>query len=133
VFPRLAAAVAGEAALVVVVLAKLGRVVLLAPMGLGVGLVRRQAAEADRRPPLLPLFMVGFLAMVAVRATGVLPPSVLDGTAALGTLLLTGAMFGLGTAVHLPVLVRAGGRAALLGGVATALAGDGGAGLVIGR
>ncbi|HEY0646242.1 MAG TPA: putative sulfate exporter family transporter, partial [Nocardioides sp.] len=59
----------------------------------------------------------------AIRTTGAVPPSVLDGAAALTTLLLSAAMFGLGTGIvarHLwPVPVRA----LLLATISTAVAG----------
>ena len=57
------------------------------------------------------LTLLGFLAAVALRSTGVLPQGVLDVAAQLTTLLLSAAMFGLGTGIvarHLwPVPVRA--------------------------
>lgn len=69
-----AAPVAGAVAVAVVV--KLTRVVLLAPM-----VARRAspvAAERDpggARPPLVPLFVAGFLVMVAIRSWVPLRPS----------------------------------------------------------
>ncbi|WP_079152961.1 YeiH family protein [Streptomyces malaysiensis] len=71
--------------------------------------------EAKRRPPLVPLFVLGFLAMTALRSTDVLSTAVLDTAATAQELLLAAALFGLGSAVHLPSLTRTGARVAALG------------------
>ncbi|MEV6367866.1 putative sulfate exporter family transporter [Micromonospora musae] len=114
---------AGPAALGDAVLVKLMRVALLAPLVavVVVGLRRRAGGPepADgsgaKRPSLVPLFVVGFLVMIAVRSTGWLPEGVLDGAALTQEILLSAALFGLGSAVHLPTMARTGGRAAALG------------------
>ncbi|NLU66568.1 putative sulfate exporter family transporter [Streptomyces sp. HNM0574] len=114
---------AGEHALGQAVLVKLMRVALLAPLVAAVALsVRRRRAHAGsaasartRRPPLVPLFVLGFLAMVLLRTTGLLPAAALDAAGTAQELLLAAALFGLGSAVHLPSLARTGGRVALLG------------------
>ncbi|MEV4438390.1 putative sulfate exporter family transporter [Streptomyces sp. NPDC049577] len=111
---------AGPTALGEAVLVKLMRVALLAPLVGAVALSVRQrrrtdAAPTGKRPPLVPLFVLGFLAMVAVRTTGVLPGGALDAAQHAQELLLAAALFGLGSAVHLPSLVRTGGRVAALG------------------
>ncbi|WP_171171065.1 YeiH family protein [Streptomyces sp. I05A-00742] len=113
---------AGPSALGEAVLVKLMRVALLAPLvaAVAVSARRRRAhahgrAPSGKRPPLVPLFVVGFLAMVAVRSTGAVPGAVLDGAQHAQELLLAAALFGLGSAVHLPSLVRTGGRVAALG------------------
>ncbi|MFG2224375.1 YeiH family protein [Streptomyces sp. NPDC048644] len=119
------ASVAGPAALAVATVVKLTRVVLLAPLIAGYGIVRRRRGAVDgsgKRPPLVPLFVLGFIAMVGVRSSGVLPASVLDAAQTLTTLLLAGALFGLGTSVHLVSLIRTGGRAVVLGAASTVLA-----------
>jgi uncharacterized integral membrane protein (TIGR00698 family) len=101
---------------------KLARVALLAPVQL-VSARACRSQDASRSGPLVPLFLVGFLAAVAIRTTGVVPPSVLDWAAVLTTVLLSAAMFGLGTGIvarHLwPVPVRA----LLLATISTAVAG----------
>lgn len=127
-----AAQTAGPYALGQAVLVKLMRVALLAPLVAAVVLSvrarRRAGAEAGaetgagpsggvgaRRPPLVPLFVIGFLLMVAVRTTGWLPASVLGAAGTVQELLLAAALFGLGSAVHLPTLARTGWRVAALG------------------
>lgn len=120
-----AASPAGAAAVTTAVLVKLGRVVLLAPLTAAVGAVerRRHPATGEQRPPLVPLFLVGFLVMIVARSTGLLPVPVLSSADTLTTLLLTGALFALGTTVRIPALLRTGARAVLLGLCSTVLVG----------
>lgn len=110
---------AGSDALAEAVLVKLMRVALLAPLVAAVALSvrhrRRGAATARKRLPLVPLFVVGFLAMVALRSTGLLPTSAIDVAQHAQELLLAAALFGLGSAVDLPSLTRTGARVAALG------------------
>ena len=105
-------------ALTSAVVVKLSRVVLLAPLVAGVGLAHRRVttqATSPRRPPLLPLFVAGFLAAIAVASTGLVPAPVLNAAKTVQGVLLTTALVGLGTGIHLPTLRRTGGRALLLG------------------
>ncbi len=121
---------AGPAALGEAVLVKLIRVAMLAPLVAGVAVTYRrrvreaagsgqasggQRAAGGRRPAVVPLFLIGFLAMTALRSTGLLPAEALDAAAVAQELLLAAALFGLGTAVHLPTLARSGARTAVLG------------------
>lgn len=130
-----AAGAVSASALAVAVVAKLARVVLLAPLVTGVGLARRRAAvraaagagtgagaAARRRPPLVPLFVVGFLVAVAVRSAGLVPDAVLPAVKPLTTLALGAAMVALGSQIRVDRLVRTGGRPLLLGGAATLVA-----------
>ncbi|HWM38337.1 MAG TPA: putative sulfate exporter family transporter [Streptomyces sp.] len=133
-----AAQTAGPHALGQAVLVKLMRVALLAPLVAAVVLSVRARAKADartartrtgtaadaarpdndikaQRPPLIPLFVLGFLLMVAARTTGWLPGSALGLAGTLQEVLLAAALFGLGSAVHLPTLARTGWRVAALG------------------
>lgn len=117
-----AAQTAGPAALKEAVLVKLMRVALLAPLvaALAVSVraragARRTTTAAARRPPLVPLFVAGFLCMVALRSTGLPSAAALDAAATGQELLLAAALFGLGSAVHLPSLTRTGARVAALG------------------
>lgn len=101
---------------------KLARVTLLAPVQI-ISARMCRAEGTERRGPIVPLFLFGFLAAVAVRTTGVLPQGVLDVASSLTTILLSAAMFGLGTGIvarHLwPVPVRA----LLLAAISTVVAG----------
>jgi uncharacterized integral membrane protein (TIGR00698 family) len=118
-----AATPAGTAAVAAAVVVKLSRVVLLAPMVAAVGLAerRRRPVSGGARPPVVPLFVLGFLAMIAVRGAGLVPPGVLTVAGTATTLSLAGALFGLGTTVRIPALVRTGPKALLLGLAATVL------------
>ncbi|MPY97051.1 MAG: putative sulfate exporter family transporter [Actinophytocola sp.] len=119
-----AASPAGAAAVATAAVVKLSRVVLLAPLVAGVSVLqRRDGATSSRRLPLVPVFVLGFLAMIGVRSTGLLPDVALDVTATVTSLLLAGALFGLGCGVRLRELVRTGPRALLLGLGATVLIG----------
>ncbi|MEV6582196.1 putative sulfate exporter family transporter [Streptomyces sp. NPDC051582] len=111
---------AGPGALGEAVLVKLMRVALLAPLVAAVAFsvrARRQGVRmpSGRRPAPVPLFVAGFLAAAALRATGLLPEAALDWAHTAQELLLAAALFGLGSAVDLPRLARTGGRAAVLG------------------
>lgn len=113
------------AALAIATIAKLGRVVLLAPLIAVVGAARRGDAVQDptrKRPPVMPLFVLGFIAAMLVRSFVPLPREAIDIASFLSTWLLAAAMFGLGVAVDLVALVRTGGRAVALGAAATAVA-----------
>ncbi len=136
-----AAGIIGPTALKVGVVVKLARVLMLAPVIAGLGIARRRLATsrvrsstshdevhaagrapaAARRPPIMPLFVSGFLAMVVLRTTGVLPAQVLDDLKLLQTALLSAAMFALGTGVRLAKLRAVGIRPVLLGVSSTAL------------
>lgn len=124
-----AASPAGTAAVATAIVVKLSRVVLLAPLVAGVSLVKRRqrgtgspdAGATGKRPPIVPLFVLGFLAMVGLRSIDVLPTWLLDGGKSVTTILLAGALFGLGTTVHIRKLVTTGPRALLLGLCSTVL------------
>ncbi|QCP00706.1 putative sulfate exporter family transporter [Arthrobacter sp. 24S4-2] len=75
------------------------------------------AAESDgaevRFPPIVPLFVIGFVAMVGLRSTGWLSPGWPEAAAAAQDLLLGMALFGLGSAVRVQTLLHTGARALL--------------------
>lgn len=132
-----AASAGGNAAVNAAVVVKLSRVVLLAPLVAGVSLARRrldapagdrlsaasttdvmptvQARRCRRRPPAVPLFVVGFLAAVVLRSTGTLPDGLLSAIKQAQTAGLALALFGLGCGVHVGRLRRLGARPLLLG------------------
>ncbi len=66
-----------------------------------------------RLPPVVPLFVIGFVAMVGLRSTGWLSPGLLESAAAIQDLLLGTALFGLGSAVRVQTLLHTGARALL--------------------
>ncbi|MFJ5956242.1 YeiH family protein [Paenarthrobacter sp. NPDC092416] len=118
---------AGPAALAVAVVVKLTRVVLLAPIAAAAGLQQRFSHLRQRSngtsgnddvdgkfPPIVPLFVLGFIAMVGVRSLGWAPPVALEVAAGVQDVLLATALFGLGSAVRIRTLIHTGGRAALV-------------------
>lgn len=127
----------GGGALTIAVLVKLGRVLMLAPVLMSIGLMRRRQLGAGRtavpvaqgdtgigepaadgvaddpkpsaaRPPLVPLFVIVFIVFVAVRSFGIIPDGVLSVAETCETGLLTAAMFALGTGVRLATMKRVG-------------------------
>ena len=119
-----AAGIAGGGALLAVAVpVKLARVVLMAPVVAGISLVQRHRAGAPaagvKRPPIMPLFVVGFIVMVLVATTGWVPTSVLGAAKTLQQFLLATAMFALGLGVHVKSLVKLGAKPVLLGACST--------------
>ncbi|MDK1358865.1 putative sulfate exporter family transporter [Arthrobacter sp. zg-Y1219] len=125
---------AGTAALAAAVVVKLARVVLLAPLAAAAGLLGRRSARGEQTPgklpPLVPLFVAGFLALIVVRTTGVLPESVLSAAAVVQEVFFAAALFALGAGVRFRALFVSGFRALaaalvswfLIGGLGLALA-----------
>ncbi|MCS5732968.1 YeiH family protein [Herbiconiux daphne] len=125
------AQIAGPVALAAAVVVKLTRVLTLAPMVAIVGLVERRAdarndalgaghpdyveRPAARRPPIVPLFIVGFIAAVLVRTVVPLPDAVLNVADIVQTALLAMALFALGTNIRFRTLARTGWRAFIVG------------------
>lgn len=113
------AQIAGSAALAVALVVKLTRVLMLAPMVAITSVVeRRRHIDSDpaaKRPPIVPLFVAGFIAAVLVRTFLPLPPAVLSGADTVQTALLAMALFGLGSAVRLRTLLGTGWRALAVG------------------
>ncbi len=131
-----ASGVIGGGALALGVVVKLGRVLMLAPVlavislrerrlrsrSRGVGGPERGSAAIGRggRPPLVPLFVVGFVALMAARTSGLVPSAALSLAKPVETALLTIAMFALGTGVRVDSLRRVGPRPFVLAAVTTA-------------
>ncbi|MFI7614634.1 YeiH family protein [Nonomuraea terrae] len=114
---QVAAIGAASGVLAAAVTVKLGRVVLLAPI---VALTAHRGRERGAKPPILPLFVAAFLAMVVLRAAGWVPAAVTGAAPAVTNVLMAAALFGLGTGIDVRRLAR-GGRVVLLGGIATTI------------
>lgn len=114
----------GSGALATAVIVKLARVVMLAPVMTVVGLQARRAgtqAVNGKRPPLVPLFVVGFVAMVLVASTGLVPDAALGALESLQTWCLATAMFGLGLGVKVKDMIKVGFKPVLLGVISTVI------------
>ncbi|WP_431969375.1 YeiH family protein [Nocardia sp. bgisy134] len=112
----------GGGALTIAVVVKLARVVLLAPVLAVIGWqVRRHTPDSakHRTTPLVPLFVLAFLAFAALRTTGAVPTVAVEAARTLQITLLTAAMFALGTGVHRSTLSRIGIRPLVLATAAT--------------
>lgn len=117
-----AGGVLGGGALTVAVIVKLARILMLAPVMAVLGARERARGTVDgKRPPLVPLFVLGFLAMVLLRSVAPLPDVVLDVGSLLQTTLLAAAMFALGTGVKVRRLLRVGARPFVLAALVTLL------------
>lgn len=122
-----AAGIAGGGPLLAIaVTVKLARVALLAPVVAGVSLAQTRRANASgtadagaKRPPILPLFVVGFIAMMIVATLNIVPTPIMDAASHLQTFLLATAMFALGLGVHFKSLKKLGARPLLLGLLST--------------
>ncbi len=111
---------AGAAALAAAVVVKLTRVLMLAPMVAVASLHTRRALRASGEPagalpPVVPLFIVGFTALVLVRSLLPVPDAVIESVDLVRNALLAMALVGIGAGLRLEKLVRSGGRALLAG------------------
>lgn len=111
----------GGGALTAAVVVKLARVLMLAPVIMVIGLARRRGATPleGKRPPLVPLFVAGFLATALARTLLPLGPQVLEVGKLAQTVLLSAAMFALGCGVRMSMLKKVGGRPVILGALST--------------
>jgi uncharacterized integral membrane protein (TIGR00698 family) len=102
----------GTVALAAAIVVKLTRVLMLAPMVAITSVVtRRRGAVVGKQPPIVPLFILGFLALVLVRTFVPLPDAVLNGASILQSILLSMALFGIGASLRLEQLARSGAQA----------------------
>ena len=110
----------GAVPLAVALTVKLGRVALLAPTY--VVAARGRGPAAGTSSPRIPWFLLGFLGMVALRSTGLLPLGALAVANQLTTVLLGAGMFVLGAGFRLRDLWPVPAHALWLAGAATATA-----------
>jgi uncharacterized integral membrane protein (TIGR00698 family) len=93
--------------------------------GAGSGSVatKNKAAEKSARPPIVPLFVVGFLVMAALRTFGLLPEVAVTGIGWIQTVCLAMAMFALGRGVQWRSLKNLGARPLALAAAVTIIIG----------
>jgi len=111
----------GAAALAVALVVKLTRVLMLAPMVAIASLDTRRRAGTEssvKLPPVVPLFIVGFVVAVLIRSFVPLPAEVYAVTDVVHDALLATALFAIGASLRLERLVRSGIRSILAGLVA---------------
>lgn len=120
-----AASTGGSAVLSIAVVVKLSRIVLLAPLVTAVSVSRsRSERHRESRPPLIPVFVAGFLVAMLLRSAGVVPHPVLGAIAGVERVLFMLALVGLGSGVRFDRLRRLGLRPLLLGSVAWVIVGS---------
>jgi uncharacterized integral membrane protein (TIGR00698 family) len=101
----------GAAALAAAVVVKLTRVLMLAPMVAITSIqTRRRGTGSGKLPAIVPLFILGFLALVLVRTFVPVPAEVLDAASIVQSVLLSMALFGIGASLRLEQLARSGVR-----------------------
>lgn len=102
-------------ALSVAVVIKLARVLMLAPVMTVLSVYqRRHESEVGKKPPIMPLFVFGFIVMVILRSIGVVPEVILGPAKLVQTGFLAAAMFALGTGVKISMFKRVGVKPILL-------------------
>ena len=143
----------GGPALGAAVIIKLGRVLMLAPVMAAISIGERRrilaagsgsAGEPGTKgnasggvgemtlPPIMPLFVAGFLTMVVVRSTGIVPQGVIDVAGVAEQLFLGAAMFALGVGVKFSLIRKVGAAPFAMAALVTAVvAGIGIAGVLI--
>jgi uncharacterized integral membrane protein (TIGR00698 family) len=118
-----AASPAGAAVVAVAVVVKLTRVVMLAPVVATVSIMQRMRSSAGSaargRTALVPLFVLGFLACVALRSTGMVPASALGWIGHLQVAALGAALFGMGCSVKIASLFKGSGAVMVVSAVGT--------------
>lgn len=104
-----AASPAGPAVVATAIVVKLTRVLMLAPVVASISALnrlRRPATAGAKRPPLVPLFVLGFVACAGLRSTGVVPDAALAWITHAQVAALGAALFGMGASVRIASLVK---------------------------
>ncbi|EPR76225.1 putative membrane protein YeiH [Leifsonia rubra CMS 76R] len=113
----------GGLALGLAVIVKLARVLMLAPVITVISLYRRRALKdapsSVKRPPIVPLFVGGFIVMVLIASTGIVPEPMLDIAKLFQTGFLAAAMFALGMGVRVKTLIKVGPKPFVLAATTT--------------
>lgn len=102
---------------------KLARVALMAPVIFIFGIFKREetAKEESKRPPLLPLFVIGFILMMVIATFNIIPKAIAFDIKQIQQFFLATAMFGLGLGVHVKSLRKLGFKPLLLGFFSTVI------------
>ncbi len=113
----------GNGAGEIAVVTKLARVMMLAPLVVGLSLMlsrpQRQAGADARTVSLLPLFVIGFIALATVNSLGIAPDFIRVPVVAATPVLLTAAMAALGLGTSMSRLRQHGLRPLALAGIAS--------------
>ncbi|SFE38621.1 YeiH family protein [Roseivivax sediminis] len=107
----------------VATLVKLIRVSLLAPVVLIAALVLRAQGSGEARPPLLPGFVIGFLALAALGSAGLVPEGLREAANGISRWALLTAIAAVGMKTSIPELLKVGRPAILMLAAETAFLG----------
>lgn len=122
----------GGGVLAVAVIVKLARVLMLAPVIAILSLLERSRETTGPRPPIMPAFVVGFIAASIIATAVTLPAGLMDGISLVQTICLAAAMFALGLGIRFSSFKQAGFRPVLLGAFSTLLvAGTASTGMIL--
>lgn len=102
------AQLAGSVALAAAIVVKLTRVLMLAPLVAIASVAARRSGSRSgaARPPIVPLFIVGFIAAMLVRTFAPVPDVALDIADVAQSILLAAALFAIGASLRLEVIAR---------------------------
>lgn len=109
------ASVDGDDALATAIVVKLTRVLLLAPLVALLAFRAARSAPAGGRLQAVPLFVVGFVAAIAIASSGLLDDDAIAVIDDVRALLFAAALFAIGTRVDLRRLARLGSRPVAVG------------------
>ena len=110
------ASIDSDKAIDVAVLVKMGRILMLAPILVGVSLLQnRGRPDQTKRYRIIPIFIVGFIVAAALRSIDIFSEQALDVIGDVRSFLITSAMFGLGAGVRIKALSNLGGRPVFFG------------------
>lgn len=117
-----AGGILGAAALQVAVIVKLARVLMLAPVLTVLSWQHRRTASANAaaRPPLVPAFVIAFIALVILGSVVPVSDAVRDGVGWVQVFALSTAMFALGCGIDIRSMRRLRGAEVALGFASTA-------------
>lgn len=115
------ASIDSDRALDAAVLVKMARILMLAPILIGVSFLRNEKrSDQKRRYRIIPMFIIGFLAAATLRSLDVFSDQVIEAIGDIRSLFIASAMFGLGASVRIQALSNLGGRSVFFGFVSWA-------------
>ena len=110
------ASIDSDKALDAAVVVKMARILMLAPILIGVSLLRnKKRSDQKRRYRIIPMFIIGFLAAATLRSLDVFSDQVIEAIGDIRSFFIASAMFGLGAGVRLKALSSLGGRPVVFG------------------
>ena len=110
------ASIDSDKALDAAVLVKMARILILAPILIGVSFLRNEKrSDQKRRYRIIPMFIIGFLAAATLRSLDVFSDQVIEAIGDIRSFFIASAMFGLGAGVRLKALSSLGGRPLVFG------------------